>query len=479
MRQLQDVYFLQIKETGKKGIYYARPSNVYVATPTLETYFSGEKGIYFLHHIDDTLLPEKVIGLLKQLGVADEPRRFKVRRDTAFELRRVLRGGGGVTSEQFANYSLEGLKNFLRGQRKATGAEATRRARILWDFLIRGYETGQRIGTGYFRGTYEWKYYSSHAKTFDAHFLEVLRSKAWLPRRDGRPHRPSELLPRDLPSGFSRNQGVCEALQMKADVMVELARKAGVRLEDLAFIRDYRDEFDTFKRGVKGRKVPEATTVPGDPPLPTDGQPASHDDSISSRKGEPHYGSNGSGRPGAGNVRDTSSDSGSATADPSQEGTYATYLYVSGNGSSAEIRAQNSELSEERKAVGSLGVDAVLAFEQRAGRTPTRMPPTHEGYDIESCDALGKIERYIEVKTIRTEWGERGVTLTSAQFEAAREHKGLYWLYVVENPGSQDQRIFRVWNPGEMARWYVFDHGWRQLTEPDDLEAAPNQNGSA
>jgi hypothetical protein len=470
MRQLRDVYFLQITETGKKGIFYAQPGSVYFRTGALETYFDGEKGVYFLNHIDDALRSDKVVALLKQLGIADEPRRRKVRRETDYELKKALRGGGGFTWDSLANYDLHGLGNFIRRQRKMSFTEASRRARLLWDFMIRGWDVSQRAGVGYFRGTYEWKYYSNHSKSFDAHFLEVLRSKAWLPGRDGRLHRPSDLLPRELPASFTRHAGLCEALQLKADVLVELARKAGIRLEDLTFIRNHRDEFDTFKQNVKTQGVPNATPLVNDLAPTANGQSVNHD--TSDQNGRPHNGRGGGGARSS-NESQIQDEVGPPNGDsePSQNGTYATYLYVAADGSTAESHARNSERSEERKTVGSLGVDVVSAYEQSQGRNPKQMPQTHEGYDVESCDASGKVERYIEVKTIRTGWGERGVTLTSAQFEAARQHKGLYWLYVVENPGASNQRIYRIWNPGDMARWYVFDQGWWQLAEPDMIES--------
>jgi len=81
-----------------------------------------------------------------------------------------------------------------------------------------------------------------------------------------------------------------------------------------------------------------------------------------------------------------------------------------------------------RDKVGREGVDAVLELEKQAGRHPTEMDHFHEGYDIESQNAAGEIERYIEVKSISATWGQSGVTLSQPQFKAAQDLKDRYWL---------------------------------------------------
>jgi hypothetical protein len=105
------------------------------------------------------------------------------------------------------------------------------------------------------------------------------------------------------------------------------------------------------------------------------------------------------------------------------------------------------------------------AFEKQAGRSPTEMDHFHEGYDVESRNPAGEIERYIEVKAISAAWGERGVTLSQPQFTHAQQLKDRYWLYVVENPGTPSQGIHRIQNPALQVKSFAYDHRWQILAE--------------
>ena len=89
------------------------------------------------------------------------------------------------------------------------------------------------------------------------------------------------------------------------------------------------------------------------------------------------------------------------------------------------------------------------------------MPPQHRGYDIESQNGPGKIERFIEVKSISGYWGTEGVGLTSPEFFKAVELGELYWLYVVERADQPDARIFCIQNPALKVDQFFYDDGWQ------------------
>jgi hypothetical protein len=91
----------------------------------------------------------------------------------------------------------------------------------------------------------------------------------------------------------------------------------------------------------------------------------------------------------------------------------------------------------------------------------------HEGYDIESRNSSGEIERHIEVKAISAAWGDRGVTLSQPQFITAQQLKGRYWLYVVETPGTASRVIHRIQNPALRVKSFAYDQGWRALAETE------------
>jgi hypothetical protein len=87
------------------------------------------------------------------------------------------------------------------------------------------------------------------------------------------------------------------------------------------------------------------------------------------------------------------------------------------------------------------------------------------GYDIQSKNQSGQIERYIEVKSCSGQWTELGVNVTSAQFKKAQELGNLYWLYVVESPLSDNPQITCIQNPANRVKEFRYDNGWRDLAE--------------
>jgi hypothetical protein len=58
------------------------------------------------------------------------------------------------------------------------------------------------------------------------------------------------------------------------------------------------------------------------------------------------------------------------------------------------------------------------------------MPPLHPGYDVESDNASGQIERYIEVKSLSGDWEGPHAGMTDTQFKKNEELGDGYWLYV-------------------------------------------------
>jgi hypothetical protein len=120
---------------------------------------------------------------------------------------------------------------------------------------------------------------------------------------------------------------------------------------------------------------------------------------------------------------------------------------------------------KQRGAIANAGVAKVIAYETEAKRAPKEMPPQHPGYDIESHNGSGEIERYIEVKSISGYWGTEGVGLTSTEFSKARDLGDLYWLYVVERADQPDARIYCIQNPACKVDQFLYDDGWQQAAE--------------
>lgn len=111
------------------------------------------------------------------------------------------------------------------------------------------------------------------------------------------------------------------------------------------------------------------------------------------------------------------------------------------------------------KELGDTGEKVVMEYEKKRKRAAKRMPINHEGYDIESKGREGM--RFIEVKSIDGPWGDRGVGVSRAQYEAAMRLGKDWWLYVVEYvTDPKRSRVHPIVNPFHLASEFRFDSGW-------------------
>ena len=93
-------------------------------------------------------------------------------------------------------------------------------------------------------------------------------------------------------------------------------------------------------------------------------------------------------------------------------------------------------------------------------------PQNNEGFDLVQV-ADGQESAWCEVKAMTGSLHDRPVTMSHAQFKCAQEHDGAYWLYVVEQAGSDDARIVRIQDPAGKAKTFTFDKGWLDVAEVD------------
>jgi hypothetical protein len=141
-----------------------------------------------------------------------------------------------------------------------------------------------------------------------------------------------------------------------------------------------------------------------------------------------------------------------------------TYVPSPGNDDGEPQSDDDNEPS--RSQIDEAGVRRVVEYETTCGRKPCEMPHKNPGYDIESRDASGCIVRYIEVKSFSGRWHNTYADLSRPQFVKANGLGDAFWLYVVECAESQNFRIYRIQNPACRANHFMFDDGWRVLSEP-------------
>ncbi len=133
-----------------------------------------------------------------------------------------------------------------------------------------------------------------------------------------------------------------------------------------------------------------------------------------------------------------------------------------------EDRESDPALAERREQVNRHGMNRVLAYERLMKRHPREMPHLHPGYDVESDDLSGQIERYIEVKSLSGYWEGPHAGMTDTQFKKNEELGNRYWLYVVERADQPDFKIWRIHNPAQRVTNFMFDDGWKGIAEQDD-----------
>lgn len=132
--------------------------------------------------------------------------------------------------------------------------------------------------------------------------------------------------------------------------------------------------------------------------------------------------------------------------------------------------------TEEHDQIGAAAIRHVLAWERQQERDPTdenEANPQNEGYDISSRGPSGEVERYIEVKGVKGEWGLRGVAVTPPQFKFAETQGQQAWLYVVEFALTDAPRIHRIQDFARRVWRFMFDDGWRDISESANLTTWP------
>jgi hypothetical protein len=131
---------------------------------------------------------------------------------------------------------------------------------------------------------------------------------------------------------------------------------------------------------------------------------------------------------------------------------------------------EDPDKAEHRSQVDEAGIRCVVEYEKKQGRFPRVMPHKNPGYDIESKDKWGDIERYIEVKSLSDQWIIGNAVLSKTQFDKATELDDRFWLYVVERAEAGDARLHRIQNPANRVDQFVFDDHWMALALQDEQE---------
>ena len=140
------------------------------------------------------------------------------------------------------------------------------------------------------------------------------------------------------------------------------------------------------------------------------------------------------------------------------------YIYMTQEPTEKGRNIQASKMDNE-----SLSRDFVIRHETSEGREPTSMPGSNRGYDIKSTDRNENV-RYIEVKSLSGLWGGEGITLSPTQIRFAQEFTQKFWLYVIENIGKQNARLYKLQDPMKYVKGFKLNQAWREIVNYIELK---------
>jgi len=480
--RIRETPFLRCKNgTADKGDFRT-PSVAYLPTETLCRLFDGFSSIWFVDTDFVPLADEKMSQTLEAFGVSKALRRVSLSVTLSSEEKRKLRelyGDRSFTREiELLDYTIEGLNEFLKRLPSLPFSEAEKYSSAFWNLLcesIGGVRESQR--DDFFQGRYTWHYYNQRTQKFEAQFLKKMQQASWLPSSEGRLKAPFQLYFSELPPNFEPNPFLKKHLKFKPETIHVLAKEVGIDPAVIEFLRDHKITFERLKQLVTttdvGTRAASSTderdqVIAGQKPKQTPEEAAITQilgpDAQPPTRMPPEFVERDPSRIKGGGQMGTKAATSQEEKHVSSGGQekIRTFVYVRDEDIDNDEQLIDGD-SERRAAVDRAGISRVLDFEQRAGRLPTEMPPKYPGYDIESKDKKGNVERCIEVKSVSDNWGSLGVALSSTQFETAKELKHQYWLYVVENAEQKDGQIFLIPDPAWQVNQFVYNQEWKKV----------------
>lgn len=463
---LRETHFVKAVDAGDGAKPMAEPARVYLATQRLKVLFEGVGGVLLVDDSYECLRGEEIRELLEACGATRYLRPVPVQPSfTYLELQEMRRKAGcerNTAPDRFDDNTLFGLKELLAVLRTLEAEPAANKAKLLWEVLA---DLQDRRGQGVFSGRYWWFYHTLQNCEFDATFVQQLNKAAWVPTPDGTLQSPGSVLFEE--TGWKANPFLLSKIRFNPPVVEQLAKEAGIEFGVIALLKQLgltSEEELKARLGIKEETLEGAAGQEAEGTTET--EPVTTRDSGTQGAQSGLGGDRGESSAKVGRQRGTDEEDEAGTGRPvssRRQGRFCTYVRHDG----PEPGADSDETGAQQSAVEKAGVRTVMAHERDQQREPEEMPPNHPGYDIESRDGTGVIERYIEVKACSGAWGSLGVGLTKTEFERAREFGDRYWLYVIENAVTDSPRIHRIQDPAQQVNQFFYDHGWAHLSEED------------
>ena len=503
---LRETSFVMVLDAGNGQRYVTPPGRAYIATERLKQLFAGVKGVFIVDDEYDCLRGEGIRELMESCGAVRYPRPLEAPYELSSNEKLELRKQTGYSTTSGANdrvtdWVLDGFDDLIELMPTLSVEHRADRAQLLWDSLG---DLEERRGSGVFDGSYSWSHYGERkTPPFPAAFLRKLNIAAWVPDSKG------ELVPPGLvvfdTLGWKPNPFLLTKLAFKPPILDQLAKEAGIDPEALDLLRKYGitsvDEL-AARLGITNPPEEAEPELGAQPDAVNSSDTDVYDDAIDLygddmpeiQPGNPDpdggdhtrvgAGSSGQGRVGSGNPSgghrnnvgesgnystsggsgDTGAGSSHSKRSPGQSGSRPFISYVGahpdGDGTDPDGLDQAERMRIEEHAIA-----LIVKLEPTLRRTVEGNP----GFDLYATDSIGKVMRWVEVKSMTGSLDDRPVGLSHTQFDWAREKGDAYWLYIVEYATIPSQaRVLRIQNPVAHSKTFTFDRGWSQiaLTDP-------------
>lgn len=134
------------------------------------------------------------------------------------------------------------------------------------------------------------------------------------------------------------------------------------------------------------------------------------------------------------------------------------------------------EQQDFRKKLGDQGELFVLRDLELKGWKAKRMPENNPGYDIEAQNIKTGELFFVEVKGESFTWCDKGVGISSKQYQKAEKEGESFVLAIVENLRQGTPLVTYIIDPLSYITEYRFDHGWRDLSTNIQTIKTSNQD---
>jgi len=476
---LRDSKFVMSVDAGNGSKRVSKPGDVYLATQRLKDLFEGIDGILLVDNDYSCLRGEDIRDLLEACGASRYLQPISVPSIFTWqelaEMRKRAGWANNTGTESIENYSLRGLDKFFTTLKGLNAELSARKAAALWDAL----GDVERRGTGIFLGMYKWFYFDHRSCAFDAAFVNQLNKTDWVPDSRGTLQKPEFIVFETL--GWKANPFLLSKIRFKPPILETLAKEAGIEAGVLDLLKRLgvttEAELRTHLKFKEDPQKPEEKSNTGEvenAQQPPAGDTPSADDKETTSTASGADGASGSscGSPGTGNGhsgggRSHGSGGNSGKRTPGSSGSRPFISYVGAHHDDKEADPDGLD-GQARMALEDKAIELILKHEPRLQRTP----PSNEGYDLYEIDSAGLPIRWIEVKAMSGTLHNRPVGISHTQFEYAREHREHYWLYVVEQSGTDTARIVKIQDPAGKTKTFTFDHGWLCIAEVNSTQKA-------